>query len=180
MPRKLEVFNLFNMRASTGGRYSSGYVAFTSGVLLASCWSIVWEQCVLPAELPTSHPSAFSCLPSSCALCPTLFTLWALPGSQLGCVASGPIWQSVKEKGRNSAFDMLPKEGDAQICFEIFVPLSYSRVLSCCTSLFFFSCCFALISLLWRDRFTSSLDSYILFVLLADPINTHFSVIFKL
>lgn len=38
----------------------------------------------------------------------------------------------------------------------------------------------ALHSLLWRNHFISSLDSYILFVLLADPINTHFSLIFKL
>lgn len=129
--------------------------------------------------LQNCQPLTLQCLPSSCTLCPTLFTLWALPGSQLGCVALGPIPQSVEEKGRNIIFDILPKEENVQMHSEIFVPLAGWTVLDCCTSWSFF-CCFASISLLWRDLFTPSLDSYILFVLLADPINTHFSVIFKL
>lgn len=170
------------MRAWTGDAYNPGYVAFTSGALLALHRSIVSEQFVLLAKSSASHPSALACLPSSCTLCPTLFTLWVLPGSQLGGVASGPVRPSVKEKGRTSSgFDMLSEEGHVQMCFEIFVLLACLILLSrCILWVFFPPCCFALISLLWKDHFISSLDSYILFVLLADPINTHFSVILKL
>lgn len=171
------------MRASTGDGYSPGYAAFTSSALLALRWSVVSEQFVLLAKSPASRPSSFACLPSSRTLCPTLFTLWVLPGSQLGGVAPGPVRPSVKEKGRRSSgFDMLPEEGHAQMCFEIFVLLACLILLSCCILVVVVGvfCRLALISPLWRDHFISSLDSYILFVLLADPINTHFYVIFKL
>lgn len=49
-------------------------------------------------SMPASHPSALSYLPSSCTLCPTLFTLWFLPGSQVGGVAASPVRPSVRGK----------------------------------------------------------------------------------
>lgn len=94
-----KVFNILNM-SSTGDGYSHDYVVFTSRALLALCWSIVSDELVLLSESPESHSSALTCLPSSCTLCPALFTLWVLPGSQLGGVASGPVRPSVKKKGR--------------------------------------------------------------------------------
>ena len=113
---------------------------FTSGALLALRRSIISGQFVLLAKPPASHPSALACLPSSCTLCPTLFTLWVLPGSQLGGVTSGPVRPSAKEKGRRSSgFDMLPEEELVQMCFEIFILLACSILLSCCMLWIFFT-----------------------------------------
>lgn len=134
------------MRAPAGDEYSPDYIAFTSRALLALHWNIVSEQFVLLAQLPASHPSALACLPSSHTLCPALFTLWVLPGSQLGGVALGPVIPSVKEKGRSSGFDMLPDEGQVQMCFKFFVLPACSIRISCCMLWIFFFCCFALIS----------------------------------
>lgn len=86
---------------------------------------------------------------------------------------------SRRRGGEGSGFDMLLKKHMSKCALKslFYLLVQYFQGAVYCG--IFFRCA-ALLSLLWRDLFISSLDSYILFVLLADPINTHFSLIFKL